>query len=163
MARPCFRRQIGNGPTVTQFNPSGSADNSEDFVTLSLDEFEAIRLADLQGQYHEQAGEEMGISRATFGRILENARKKLAQVLVEGRPLRIEGGVVEVSETRQFHCAACKHNWELPFGTGRPAECPQCQSQNFHRADRGKGCGRGNCMGRGRGFRQGQSAIAIKD
>jgi len=59
-------------------------------VGLSLDELEAIRLADYEGLYHEQAAEKMKISRPTFGRILGEARRKLAETLVEGKALRIE-------------------------------------------------------------------------
>lgn len=61
---------------------------------MSLDEFEALRLADLEGLYQEQAAEQMGVSRATFGRIVVAARHKVAQTLVHGRALRIEGGPV---------------------------------------------------------------------
>jgi len=63
-------------------------------VVLGLDEFEAIRLADLEGLYQEQAAEKLHVSRQTFGRIIESARKKVAQALIEGRPLQIEGGPV---------------------------------------------------------------------
>ncbi len=61
-------------------------------VTLTLDEFEAIRLADYQGLYHEQAAGIMGVSRQTFSRIVETARKKVADALVNGRVLGISGG-----------------------------------------------------------------------
>ena len=67
---------------------------------MSLDEFEAIRLADLDGLYQEQAAEQMRVSRATFSRIIESAHRKLADVLVHGKALRIEGGSVQV-EGRQ--------------------------------------------------------------
>jgi len=59
-------------------------------VNLSLDELEAIRLADYEGLYHEQAAEKMNISRPTFGRILNEARRKLAEVFVAGKALKIE-------------------------------------------------------------------------
>jgi uncharacterized protein len=59
-------------------------------VYLSLDELEALRLADYEGLYHEEAAEKMTISRQTFGRILGGARRKLAEALVEGKALRIE-------------------------------------------------------------------------
>ena len=59
---------------------------------MSLDEFEAVNLADYQGLYHEEAAQRMGISRPTFGRILGSARKKIANALVEGKALQIEAG-----------------------------------------------------------------------
>ena len=59
-------------------------------VRLALDEMESIRLADLEAMYHEDAAQEMGVSRATFGRILEGARRKVAEAIVQGKALRIE-------------------------------------------------------------------------
>ncbi len=59
-------------------------------ISLSLDELEAIRLADYEGQYHEDAARGMGISRATFGRIVNEARHKIAEALTLGKALRIE-------------------------------------------------------------------------
>ena len=57
---------------------------------MSLDELEAIRLADYEGRYHEEAAKQMEVSRATFGRILSKARNKVAEVIVDGKALRIE-------------------------------------------------------------------------
>ena len=61
-------------------------------VVLTIDEFEAVRLADLEGLYQEQAAEKMNVSRQTFGRIIESARKKVAEALVQGKALKIGGG-----------------------------------------------------------------------
>jgi len=55
-----------------------------------LDEFEAIRLADYEGLYHEKAAEQMNISRSTFGRIIDNARSKVADTIINGKALQIE-------------------------------------------------------------------------
>jgi uncharacterized protein len=59
-------------------------------VSLTLDELEAIRLADYEGHYHEDAAREMKVSRATFGRIVKEARHKIAEALTQGKALRIE-------------------------------------------------------------------------
>lgn len=59
-------------------------------VALSIDEFEAIRLADYEGRYHEEGAADMKISRATFGRIVNEARHKIAEALTQGKALRIE-------------------------------------------------------------------------
>jgi len=72
-------------------------------VQMSLDEFEAIRLADEQGLYQAAAAQRMGVSRATFGRVLESARRKVAEALVHGRLLMITGGPVE----HRPSCPAC--------------------------------------------------------
>jgi predicted DNA-binding protein (UPF0251 family) len=69
-----------------------------DEVVLALDEFEAIRLADLDGLYQEKAAAEMQVSRPTFSRIIESAHRKVADALVHGKALRIEGGSVTESE-----------------------------------------------------------------
>ena len=63
-------------------------------VCLSLDEVEALRLCDYEGKYHERAALEMGISRATFGRIVNEARRKVAEALIRGKALKIETGEV---------------------------------------------------------------------
>jgi predicted DNA-binding protein (UPF0251 family) len=63
-------------------------------IAMTLDEFEAIRLADLGGLYQEEAAEKMGVSRPTFSRIVESAHRKVADALVHGKALRIEGGPV---------------------------------------------------------------------
>ena len=59
-------------------------------VSIRLDELEAIRLADYEGLYHEDAAQKMKISRATFGRILDEARRKVAEAIIKGKALRIE-------------------------------------------------------------------------
>ena len=63
---------------------------------MTVDEFEAIRLTDLEGLYHAQAAEKMNISRQTIGRILESAHKKIADALVNGKALLIKGGPIEI-------------------------------------------------------------------
>lgn len=55
-----------------------------------MDELEAIRLADYEGFYHEKAAEHMGISRPTFGRILDGARRKVADAIINGKALQIK-------------------------------------------------------------------------
>jgi predicted DNA-binding protein (UPF0251 family) len=69
-----------------------------DEVLIGEDELEAIRLADVEGLYHDAAAERMNVSRPTFGRILANARRAVAIAISQGKALRIEGGVVEQAE-----------------------------------------------------------------
>jgi predicted DNA-binding protein (UPF0251 family) len=106
-------------------------------TVLSVDELESLRLADLGGLYHEEAAARMNVSRATFGRIVEAARQKVAEALVQGKALRIEGGAVETAPVRSFVCHACGHRWQAPFGTGRPGGCPACGGGDFRRTDGG--------------------------
>ncbi len=67
---------------------------------MSLDEFEAIRLGDLEGLYQEEAAELMKVSRPTFSRIIDSAHRKVADALVHGKALRIEGGPVKLEGPR---------------------------------------------------------------
>jgi predicted DNA-binding protein (UPF0251 family) len=90
MSRPKKERCIRCQPNALYFKPRGIPLIHLEEVGLSLDELEAIRLADYEGLYHEQAAERMNISRPTFGRILGEARRKIAEALVEGKALRIE-------------------------------------------------------------------------
>ena len=71
-------------------------------VLLSLDEFEAIRLADNEGLYHEEAAVRMNVSRATFGRILDNARGKVADAIINGKALKIET-YISANKTTEEH------------------------------------------------------------
>ncbi|MHC4458895.1 MAG: DUF134 domain-containing protein [Planctomycetota bacterium] len=95
----------------------------------------------------------MNISRQTFGNIIHSAHKKIAKALVNGKALKIEGGVIEMEE-RRFRCQDCKHEWTLPFGTGRPIDCPQCQGKKIYRSFKDQGpercAGMGSKKGRGR-------------
>lgn len=131
MARPKCCRRVDGEPPCRIFKPAGVPRAVLDEINVSMDEFEAIRLADLDGLYHEQAAVRMNVSRQTFGRILEEARRKVARVLVEGLALRIEGGSIEMAEKRTFGCHRCQHQWNEPYGTGRPAECPVCRSSSI--------------------------------
>ena len=153
MPRPHCPRRVDALPPQTYFKPRGVPVAQLEEIRLSVDELEALRLADLEGLYHEDAAARMNVSRATFGRIVESARKRVAEVLVGGHALRIEGGAVEMSGLRSFSCPACRHLWEEPFGTGRRAGCPECGGAEFQRVDAGRGASRGKrgAQGRGRG------------
>lgn len=141
MARPCKCRRVCGNPQADYFKPRGVPISQLEEVGLTIDEFEAIRLADLEGLYQEDAAKKMNISRQTFGNIVESAHKKIADAIVNARALKIEGGVVKMMK-RQFLCSDCKNEWFEAFGTGRPAQCPKCQSKNIHRASQDRGWAR---------------------
>lgn len=142
MPRPRCCRRIAGSPAAKTFKPAGLPASTLEEVTLSLEEYEAIRLADHEGLYQEEAARRMGVSRQTFGRAIAQARGKVARALVLGCVLRIEVTEAEAAELscapqlREFICCACGHGWNEPFGTGRPDACPACRTDNFHR----KGC-----------------------
>ena len=93
--RPKRCRKVCGSPDPRCFKPRGIPSSELEENVLSLDEFEAMRLADLEGMYHEDAARMMDISRQTFGRILSSARKKTADAIVNVKLLAIEGGDVE--------------------------------------------------------------------
>ncbi len=95
MPRPFCCRRIFGQPPADLFKPAGTPLRGTEEVVMTLDEFEAIRLADLSGLYQDEAAKQMGISRPTFSRIIELAHRKLADALVHGKSLRIEGGAVK--------------------------------------------------------------------
>mgnify|MGYP005854640877 CR=1 FL=1 len=119
-------------------------------VDLTVEELEALRLADLEGLYQEEAAEMMEVSRQTFQRVLREARRKVAEALIQGKALGVSGGdYVVVGDTRIFECVACGYTWTEPFGTGVracEAACPKCGG-----AVRRQGRGGGFGGGRGRG------------
>jgi len=151
MPRPFRCRRIFCRPGSDYFKPRGIPVRLLQEVGLTLDELEAIRLADLEGMYQQDAARKMNVSRQTFGNIVNSAHMKIADCLVNAKALKIEGGVVEMIE-REFICYECKHEWTLPYGSGRPNECPECKSSNIHRAPKDRGWARaGRGFGRGRG------------
>ncbi len=87
--KKCFRN-ICCDPDVTFYKPAGIPMKDLESVVLSIDEFEAVRLADLEGLYQEEAAQSMQISRQTFGRIIAEAHKKIADGLVNGKAIKID-------------------------------------------------------------------------
>ena len=92
MTRPPKMRTIRALPGAVYFKPRGIPLRVLSEVVIGLDELEAMRLADLEGLSHEETGQRMNVSRQTVGRILEEARRKVADALVNGKAMRLEGG-----------------------------------------------------------------------
>lgn len=87
--RPC-PRTISHSPPANYFKPAGIPLRDLEEVCLGADELEALRLADVEDLYHEEAAQRMGVSRQTLDRIVRRARSKVAVALVHGKALRIE-------------------------------------------------------------------------
>lgn len=134
MARPKKHRMVAFNPEISYFKPRGIPMRDLSEVRLTVDEREAIRLADLVGMSHEEAGRQMHVSRATFGRIVQQARKVVADALINGKAINVEGGNYKmVDRKRTFRCRKCNHRWVESWGTGRPKNCPECKNENFYR------------------------------
>ena len=134
MVRPQKERRVAFNPEISYFKPRGIPMFDLEEVCLTVDQREAIRLSDLMGMSHEEAGRHMGVSRATFGRIIQRAREAVADALINGKAINVEGGNYQLaSKVRVFFCPDCEHEWEEPLGTGRPSHCPACQKTDFYR------------------------------
>lgn len=96
MPRPKRFRWIAFRPGVTYFKPRGIPLRFLEEIKLTVDELEALRLADFEELDQRVASKKMKISQSTFQRILTSARKKVSQGLVEGKAIRIEGGKVRL-------------------------------------------------------------------
>ncbi len=94
MPRPRLQRIVSGRPVATVYKPAGVPVSALQWVNLTLDEFEAIRLVDNEGLDQEAAAAQMGVSRPTVTRILASARGKIARFLTYGQALIIQGGPV---------------------------------------------------------------------
>lgn len=89
MVRPKIERKIGCRAAHSCFKPNGIPMSELDQIPLLAEEFEALRLSDLEGLNQQACAEQMGISRQTFGNIIKRARNKTAQSLIEGKALML--------------------------------------------------------------------------
>lgn len=103
MPRPVKCRKICHFPETLEFTPVPTTADAQP-VILTLDEYEVIRLIDKEGLNQEQCRVYMQIARTSVQRIYENARKKLARALVDGLPLRIEGGDFQLCDGQNTQC-----------------------------------------------------------
>lgn len=104
MPRPRKWRKVCCMPRSNLFGPLKAPFNQDGFVVMSVDEYETIRLIDLQGFTQEQCAERMDIARTTVQRIYNDARSKLADSLVNGKVLKIEGGDYQLCEGLEETC-----------------------------------------------------------
>ena len=111
--QPLFRR-VNFLPQVTYFKPAGVPLTHLQEVRLSIEEAEAIRLKDIEGLEQDECAQRMHISRPTFHRIVESARRKLADALINGKAIQIEGGNFGLPQSR-FKCKKDGTEWKVPF------------------------------------------------
>lgn len=116
MPRPRKCRMVGFVPDNPCFHPQ--LDNKDE-VVLSIEEVEAIRLSDYLEMEQDSAAESMNVSRGTFQRIINTARKKTADALVHGKTIRIDGGNYQLSTDK----ACCRR----PNGNCKRKGCEKCE------------------------------------
>jgi predicted DNA-binding protein (UPF0251 family) len=132
MGRQPLWRRVDSLPQVTYFKPAGIPLAQLQEVRLSIEEAEAIRLKDIEGLEQDDCAQKMSVSRPTFARILLSARQKIADALLNGKAIRIEGGNYEMA-VRRFRCGN-GHEWEVPFEVmiNKPPElCPICSTPDI--------------------------------
>ena len=120
MARPKKCRRVCGLPRVWRFLPENGEGEP---VTMTVDELECIRLLDLEGLTQEQCAAQMMVARATVTAIYDAARRKVAQSLVYGRELVIQGGDFAVCEHGGHCCGRC--------GQGERPCCQDCGTNEF--------------------------------
>jgi len=155
MGRRQLWRKVSFIPPITYFKPAGTPLAGLGEVNLLVEEMEAIRLKDIEGLEQEESAQKMNISRTTFSRILDSARQKIADALLNGKAIRIEGGNFEMA-VRSFRCVD-GHEWGVPFETmisNPPEFCPECETPSIMPLfPPGMGRGRGGWRKRQRGRR----------
>lgn len=156
MGRQPLWRRVDFVPQITYFKPAGIPLAQLQEICLSVEEAEAIRLKDIEKLEQEECGQRMKVSRTTFARVLASAREKMADALLNGKAIRIEGGNFEMA-MRRFRCVN-GHEWDVPFEvmTNTPTQsCPTCNTPTIMPVwPWGPGWGRG---GRGWGHRGGRN------
>lgn len=126
MPRPKNVRKVSNIPEISYFKPRGIPVTELEEVILSFEELEAIRLVDLEGLYQEQAADKMGVSRQTFGRIIDLAHKTIADAVINGKAIKIDGGSYVLGKTNKHKCRKCKNNFILTDRVENKNNCPKC-------------------------------------
>ncbi len=140
MSRPEKERIVQTPPIFAEFKPVGFAAKLLNQTQLSLDEYEAFRLADHIGLSHAEAAEEMEISRSTFSRLIEKTRKKIADFIIQGKLLTIEGGNIHFRKN-VIRCQDCGYMFNIDIKESF-INCPECNSKNLINLAGGFGHGR---------------------
>lgn len=125
MPRPRKWRKVCCLPESDSFGPLNAAGNRDNFIIMSIDEYETIRLIDLQGFTQEECSRQMNVARTTVQGIYNEARKKIAESLVNGKVLRIEGGDYRLcdGQERLCRCGGCrKHKYSMEEKNNREEE-----------------------------------------
>lgn len=122
-ARPFSCRKISSEIVVRYFKPRGVPLCDLEKVLLSPDELESLRLADYDCLYQAAAAEKMDISRQTFGNIINAAHKKIADALLNGKAICIDGKLL-----REFTCPSCGYRWNSEMINSE--QCPECDNKD---------------------------------
>jgi len=159
MPRPRLCRRVWFQPGTTYFKPAGVPMAGLTDIVLTVDELEAIRLKDHEGMEQEEAAKKMNISQPTFHRLVLSARKKVAEALVNGKAIKIEGGNFKMVQQMQpgrgmgmgrgqgagrgMAGGRGRMGGQFAAGPGGNCVCPKCGYQQAH--GRGVPCAQMKC------------------
>lgn len=129
MARRMKCRTVDFLPETNNFLPEGKESDELLEYVLKIEELEAMRLKDVEGLTQEECAEKMNVSRQTFQKIIDTARKKVALALVKGTGIRISGGSF-VTRKCKIMCMDCGHTYEPGFEDDK-VTCPKCGSHKI--------------------------------
>ena len=121
MPRPRKWRKVCCLPESNLFGSLNAPNLDSEIIIMTVEEYETIRLIDLEGMMQEECGDRMNVARTTVQRIYTDARKKLAESLVNGNILKIEGGDYKLCDENEqkYGCSrCCKHRFEKDFSEG---------------------------------------------
>jgi len=141
MSRPKRQRLIRYNPEITYFKPAGVPLKHLEEIVLALDEVEALRLKEMEGFNQEKASKKMKISRITFQRILKAAYKKIAEALVMGKAIKMEGGNIIMPRPRRTYGNFAGRGQGL--GGSGTCVCPKCGKETSR--TRGVPCVQTDC------------------
>ncbi|QEN09486.1 DUF134 domain-containing protein [Oceanispirochaeta crateris] len=131
MGRNEIVRSVNSPPRFFRFNAEDSPTSQKKPIELHLDEYEALRLADKLNYDHKDASRIMNISRPTFTRLLNRARKKAADFLTDGGPLEIAGGRI-LFASNVYCCKTCHRPFQVE--PGEAISCPRCNGNQVIKA-----------------------------
>lgn len=127
MPRRPIERLVTALPPAELYKPAGVPMRQLETVELAVDELEALRLVDREGLSHEEAAHSLGVSRQTAGRVVESARRKVADALLGGKALAIGGGAYRVAAAARC-CEVCGARWAVADESASDQGCPVCGS-----------------------------------
>jgi uncharacterized protein len=130
MPRPKKWRIVSSIPTIKVFGPLGTNVEETELVMMSVEEYESIRLMDLDGLDQNECAKKMMVARSTFQRIYTSAKKKMANCVVNGKVLKVEGGNYTLNICKMF-CSNCGYEWEEKFEEiDENIKCPNCGTES---------------------------------
>ena len=129
MARPTKLRKIECKPSQSRFVPAVDIPEGIEHIDLKIEELEAMRLKDVENLNQEECAVRMKVSRQTFQLIIDEARRKVAIALSEGKAINISGGNYTLNICA-YKCADCSYVFETAYES-KEIQCPKCASNRI--------------------------------